>query len=292
MHLTSHIKAFQAQWLIKYVDPRQAPWKDIADIWLQRNDRLGRGSIMAAGKIKHTIPQRCKFLRTCLASFMEMGIRQDTSYFPESAQSEPLWRNHRFTIPIYDDQSHEWTHNLNTYRLHDLLSDEGALFTADEWETFIDDLSQDASNLPPAAREQWTEDRQYEVPIIAAHVPGRVKRAIKEEPGLEDGDYALVECSDETQGYVRYTNTGSAQQLEEVVLDISSFPHLTGRGGSLRSTLCGAAFATPSPRMGLIEVSRVKTKFRSISVGRAWGCRRLFARLGPNSLRSLAALLL
>ena len=29
MHLKSHIKAFQAQWLIRYVDPRKAPWKDI-----------------------------------------------------------------------------------------------------------------------------------------------------------------------------------------------------------------------------------------------------------------------
>ncbi|MDC0525679.1 reverse transcriptase family protein [bacterium] len=229
MHLKSHIKAFQAQWLIKYVDPRQSPWKDVADVWLRRNDRLGRGSIMAAGRIEHTIPARCQFLRSCLASFLEIDVRQDTTYFPESAQSESLWRNNRFTIPIYHHQSHEWTHNMDTYRLHDLISAENAPFTADEWDAHIEDCARKNPHLSEAAREKWIEDRQHERPIVAAHVPGKVKKAIREEPGLEDGDYALVETSDGSQGYVRYTNTANAQQLEEVTLDISSFPHPTGR---------------------------------------------------------------
>ena len=34
MHLRTHIKAYQAQWVIKYLDPRRAPWKEVLDNWI------------------------------------------------------------------------------------------------------------------------------------------------------------------------------------------------------------------------------------------------------------------
>ena len=45
MHLESHIKAFQAQWIIKYLDPRDSPWKNALDHWLS-DDKLGRGILL------------------------------------------------------------------------------------------------------------------------------------------------------------------------------------------------------------------------------------------------------
>ena len=71
-----------------------------------------------------------------------------------SAQSEPLWRNNRFTVPIYHHQSHEWTHNMDTYRLHDLISAENVPFTADEWDAHIEDCARKTLRTPPWPREK------------------------------------------------------------------------------------------------------------------------------------------
>jgi len=34
MHWESHCEAFYAQWMIRYLHPRKAPWKEIADLWI------------------------------------------------------------------------------------------------------------------------------------------------------------------------------------------------------------------------------------------------------------------
>ena len=50
MHIRNHITAFQAQWIIKYLDPRNAPWKDVLDRWILNDDQLGRGTILCRRK--------------------------------------------------------------------------------------------------------------------------------------------------------------------------------------------------------------------------------------------------
>ena len=61
MHLRSHIKvnikAYQAQWVIKYLDPRRAPWKEVLDHWIAladvatRVDRAGLEARQVSGMI-------------------------------------------------------------------------------------------------------------------------------------------------------------------------------------------------------------------------------------------------
>ena len=42
MHWHSHIKAFQMQWVLRYVDPREAPWKQVLDYWIADKYHVGR----------------------------------------------------------------------------------------------------------------------------------------------------------------------------------------------------------------------------------------------------------
>ena len=68
MHLESHIKAFQAQWIIKYLDPRDSPWKNALDHWLS-DDKLGRGTIRApAPRLSPQRNARALLLRRCVAA--------------------------------------------------------------------------------------------------------------------------------------------------------------------------------------------------------------------------------
>ena len=46
MHWESHCEAFYAQWMIRYLHPRKAPWKEIADLWICEGTQ-GRGVIVS-----------------------------------------------------------------------------------------------------------------------------------------------------------------------------------------------------------------------------------------------------
>ena len=48
MHFESHVKAFQAQWMRRYLHPGKEPWKIVADTWLAEPYPIGRGMILAA----------------------------------------------------------------------------------------------------------------------------------------------------------------------------------------------------------------------------------------------------
>eukprot|EP00959_Pyramimonas_sp_CCMP1952_P320671 6710493-Pyramimonas_sp.AAC.1 len=43
LNFANHLRALQANWILKYLDGSQAPWKSVLDEWLCRNNR-DRGS--------------------------------------------------------------------------------------------------------------------------------------------------------------------------------------------------------------------------------------------------------
>ena len=69
MHLRSHIRAFQAHWMRRYLDPGNPPWKSIADLWLEEPYPAGRGIILAAiiGDLYTDMPPKAKYLRACVS---------------------------------------------------------------------------------------------------------------------------------------------------------------------------------------------------------------------------------
>ena len=108
MHIRSHIQAFKAQWIIKYVDPRDAPWKDALDHWIlpaasdeiEWATKLGRGVVLARDGLRRAelIPEHSVYIRECFAAFADLGIKQDTTITDHRIQGEPLCRNNRFDV--------------------------------------------------------------------------------------------------------------------------------------------------------------------------------------------------
>ena len=94
MHLPSHIQAFQAQWIIKYLDPRDSPWKNALDHWFASNDLLGRGALVASSshrrRLTQELPARCTYMHACLVAFNELNIRQDLNLITFDTLGEPL----------------------------------------------------------------------------------------------------------------------------------------------------------------------------------------------------------
>ena len=225
-HLESHIAAFQAQWIIKYLDPRDAPWKDVLDHWILNDDMLGRGTILADNSIDHAdkLPVSCTYMRACFESFNLLDMRQDTSLVTHETQGESLWHNNRFTIQLADDSIEEWTHQLDTYRLSDLLSDDG-FFDYAQWNKFIQDYTPDVFTRNEAAA--WTYEREHDVPIVRAGVPREVKNAIRSTPPFTDGEIVLASTPGR-EFYAWLRKHPNGDELDEIFLDTSRYPHATG----------------------------------------------------------------
>ena len=65
MDWTAHVNAFYAQWVPRYLDPSERPWKEVLDFWIVRDEQRGRGVVMSAEEqVWKRLPQRSYFRGT------------------------------------------------------------------------------------------------------------------------------------------------------------------------------------------------------------------------------------
>ena len=77
IHIQSHITAFQAQWIIKYLYPRRAPWKTILDHWLlEPKTKRGRAIVLIQdeGTLLAKLPEGATYMRACITAFKKLGL--------------------------------------------------------------------------------------------------------------------------------------------------------------------------------------------------------------------------
>ena len=121
MDIRHHITAFQAHWMIRYLDPREAPWKQVLDYWLA-DDYKGRGTLLTPLKPGETklvkrLPHAATYEHLCINAFLQLDIKQDTSILHGGAIAEPLWANNRFELSIPPRSIYLWSKHIQTYRL-------------------------------------------------------------------------------------------------------------------------------------------------------------------------------
>ena len=223
MQLRSHIAAFQAQWIIRYLDPRDTPWKNCLDHWIGDRFRLGRGALLASPghNFHQRIPQRSTYIRECLRQFQNLALTQDTSLLTYASQGEPLHKNKRFPSHITPDARLEWTNRLETYRLSDLANEHDAIFTHSHWQTWI-------RQAGFAKGQQWISQRLSEIYTLLSSIPANVRHATTARPVAKEGDYVTISFPDSTIATARIDLTSGSVEYQEVFLDANSYPHPTG----------------------------------------------------------------
>ena len=222
MHLKSHITAFQAQWPLRYIDPRSTPWKDCLDHWIGDKFALGRGILLARPKhnFASRLPESLVHLRACFKAFQKLDVRMDTSHITFASQGETLWFNQRFSLPIPSHAKTRWTHDMNTYRLSDLADEDDQPFTHAHFAHWI------AHTMGSNHTQQWVSSRLSEVPLLMRNVPPQILQATTTRPPQAAGDYVAVKAglAPAEVGVVSQAGT-----IQEIFLDASGFPHLTGQ---------------------------------------------------------------
>ena len=221
MHLRSHITAFQSQWVIAYLLPRDAPWKHIVDEWVGDRSQLGRGVILSSAQTDYSskVPKQAKYLKACLDAFAKLRVLQDTSLLSHMSQGEPLHRNNRFTMTLPAEAKAEWSKHLATRRLSDLIDAQGRPHTYASWAYWI-------RRQRRLRGQQWVSDRLSEIHPLMQSPPPIVMQAVAVPAPRPPADGTVL--------LWRHANgdvdIGAMMQgaIYEMVLDVSGHAHRTG----------------------------------------------------------------
>jgi hypothetical protein len=228
MDWSDHVDAVLASWVLKYLHPARASWKELLDHMLFRD---ANGHALLGGerpllmckltrpqkyKLLKNLPKGATYIRMCLTAHWKVDLRQDLE--DESKHdglgAENLWHNPRFPIDCNGRVRWYFVNILNVTQISDLFDYEtNAPFDDDKWEAWIVRYHRDHKGTTPRRRE--IDERLAQIADVAAQVPGwvvsRVGRQLSHEPALGEV-VALIrrDAQDEAGDVVEYaiTETG------------------------------------------------------------------------------------
>jgi len=185
MHWPSHVKAFRIHWILRYVDPRKAPWKQVLDHWIAKRYHIGRGILFVPKtsddqSLARHLPLSLSYLRKAIRDFEELNITQDISQITRYTQAEPIFQNPRFNIKLNPKSAYKWQEHLETFRVMDLIDhDTHEPFTVSQWNEWFYKLAPLKIRHTPSVHE-YAEERAIELPLILNPIPPSLLKTISE----------------------------------------------------------------------------------------------------------------
>ena len=233
MHWHSHVKAFQLQWVLRYVDPRDAPWKQVLDHWIASRYHVGRKILFVphpagAKSFASHLPPQLKYMRACFKEFQKLPLRQDITILSPSVAAEALFTNPRFKITMAEHKAYLWKEHMQTYTVADLINrDTGLPHSSEDWKRWYYSLAPD----PRASHvHDFATNRASELTQIMSAIPADVLAAAGSQ-GTSPGYVAFVdEEHNDVQKWARCVKLeDGSTRYDEVWLDANKIPHLTGK---------------------------------------------------------------
>ena len=241
MHWPSHCEAVYATWIVRFLSPRRAPWKQMLRHWTDE-EFIHDGILLAnaSDRTRETeLPPNASYIRRCLRAFAKLGVTQDISLPLDcSVQAEPLWFNHRFHINVPQRIVHKWQKTFEATHILSLLNHRSRPFRDDEWEGFFKTMPPQAERDKPGFGNK-VDERKKELAEIRKTVPKEVMDAASkvEEPG--DGELVAITTRPRPGGplpqplptttYAMTEDTELGRIYHELWLDLSQRPHRTGK---------------------------------------------------------------
>ena len=228
MHWPSHCDAFYAQWIIRFLHPREAAWKHILTFWLEQTDESdlhAKQSLLArpgTGR-KADVPHTARYIRKCIDAFEALQLTQDIRILDHTFQAESIFENNRFAVAAEPDDVSFLVDDMDVTHNPSLLDPQSTPFTPHEWGRFIDEAMPDEiNNAPSNERDKWRK-RQFDmINLILNTIPhGALNRCVP--PPIPDGSYVAISRDRSTIYAIKH-----GAQYERVWLDASRKPHLDG----------------------------------------------------------------
>jgi len=239
IHWPSHCKAFYAEWIIRLLHPRQAPWKQVFRSWYPDWNNLGDGLMTASAgdrrKLLDYIPSHAHYIRRCVVEFNQLKLTQNLDLKDNTILAEPLWLNSRFTIPLPDARLAIWLHEqelTHVANLFDPATDQ--IHSLRNWYRYF------RTHSP----HQRPDIMRGDLDNILQHLPHDLERtcAIPPPSQIPDNRYVALVQHNNTTRYATIHHTPLGTHYEELFLDKHRRPHPTGQQ------------LTPSPYEDVLQV--------------------------------------
>ena len=248
MDWASHVKAFQAQWIIRYAaDPAASSWKTLLDSFLLEDDegnvKFTEGRAIFFCKLNNghkttllsDIPKRAHYIRECIRSFWKLRITQDLNYEHTMTYiaGESPWLNPRFNLGATRAARLYFATTVTTVTLSDLMNSRtNELHTVKEWRYWIRKL--DREYLERRVDASFTNRQAHKIFRMTRKIPPHIVQALKKPMQVShplDGNiYALIEPDQDDSATVKYGKYIHASQNYEIQwIDAIGSPHPTGR---------------------------------------------------------------
>ena len=217
MHWLSHANAFYAEWIIRYLHPRRAPWKHILTHWIENEKEHGLSKEILLTELRDRrdyIPNEAKYIKRCLTAFLTLNVTQNTSTLDNSVRAENLYFNNRFEMPLRKSRREKWIKREPVTKIGDMFTAEGSLISDDTWKSLW---------TPPRG------NRIKDLQTIKDNIPSEVVHACRPPPQPRVDATMAVMRDGQLLTYVRVKETNGGHELEELWLDLSQRPHHTGK---------------------------------------------------------------
>ena len=230
MHIESHIRAFKAQWIKRYLHPSETPWKTLIDIWIADKYPNGRGSILVhvSNPTFHTdIPTTAPYLRECFIAFQSLKLKQDLNKLDASVAAESIFFNPRFDIQISDDAVTNWSKYLSLkhiFNLIDQYTDEP--FTSADMLNFAHQLAPSHLINTPAIYD-FIDELMPTWPIIVQAIPRNIIDTIATPASTSPGAYVTFTPDHTPPYHTRVETHNGSIRYHKLWIDTHGLPHDT-----------------------------------------------------------------
>ena len=236
-----HVKAIQAQWMIRYLQPGDAAWKRILDSWILGDNKLrtkypeGRVAILLKLTnqqrlaMLRSIPSGARYWKECLMEFWKLNLTPTTTGL-ENIGAESPWHGYRSRLSPPDYHTMLYCKNiLNIHQISDFIdSSTNHRFSKEDWKDFVEELEEIKKKRKPSNTTILT--RADQVFKLAASISRDVCRAARAtyyfdiETGMriylqkDDGTcIPAVIIDDQTASRVSIDNVGKEHVTTEVL---------------------------------------------------------------------------
>ena len=233
MHFQSHVKAFQIQWVRRYIHPGREPWKHVADLWTAEPYPLGRGMLFAKLDDRpcmyRDIPTTAPYWRECVRQFEGLQLKQNTNDIGPGIEGEPVFYSHRYDVRIPREAETKWSKYLGVQRtFHIIDKDTDEVFSANDMQGFAYNLAPNGIRGTPSAHE-WVDKLMSTWNDLRSQIPDEVIRRTRQPPSFTKNEIVVLTPDGLPNYYARITSEdGDPLQLQKLWIDTHGTPHDTG----------------------------------------------------------------
>eukprot|EP00965_Chrysotila_dentata_P052529 1742995-Pleurochrysis_carterae.AAC.1 len=104
LHLPSHIEAIHASWILRYLHPRKAQWKQVLDAWIGiPRYALLHSTSAEQRQLLERIPEVHHFIHQAIRAFWDLNLKMSETFVktkgqPDLIRAIPLANNNFFQI--------------------------------------------------------------------------------------------------------------------------------------------------------------------------------------------------